>query len=246
MPGAFEVAGGTVAGREHVAAGRNNQDAFCWSAAAEATVAVVADGCSSGPHSEVGAQVGARLLTAALRDRALRFEVEDPARVLEDIRIDVLAQLRALAQAMGGRLSQVVSDYFLFTSLGFVVGPQTATVFGIGDGVVGINGGLRRLTAPRNEPAYLGYGLVDSSFADEDVRFVVYDQRPAAEAQVILVGTDGVGDLAEAGDGAIAEFWTSDRFFANPYVAGRRLTQWKRTVSLPDDTTLVVARRGRG
>jgi hypothetical protein len=243
MYGAFEIAGGSVAGREHVAAGRNNQDAFCWSAAAEATVAVVADGCGSGRHSEVGAQIGARLLTSALRDRAVRFETEKAEDVLESVRLDVLAQLRVLANAMGGSLSQVVSDYFLFTTLGFVIGRRAATVFGIGDGVVCVNGGMRRLVAAGNEPAYLGYGLTSSTLADDDLRFVVYDHRPAAEARSVLVGTDGTFELADSGEAAVAEFWTADRFFSNPYIVGRRLSQWKRVIALPDDTTLVVARR---
>jgi protein phosphatase 2C-like protein len=243
MQGAFEIAGGSVTGREHVAAGRNNQDAFCWSAAAEATVAVVADGCGSGRYSEVGAQVGARLLTAALREQAVRFETEKAEDVLERIRLDVLAQLRVLANAMGGSLSQVVGDYFLFTTLGFVIGPQTATVFGIGDGVVCVNGRIRKLVAARNEPAYLGYGLTSSTFTDDDLRFVVYERLPADEARTLLVGTDGAFELAESGEAAVAEFWTSDRFFSNPYIVGRRLSQWKRVIALPDDTTLVVARR---
>lgn len=242
----FEVAGGSVTGREHVAAGRNNQDAFCWSAAGEATVAVVADGCGSGRHSEVGAQVGARLLTSALREQAARFEAEKAADVLERIRLDVLAQLRVLANAMGGSLSQVVSEYFLFTTLGFVVGPQTTTVFGIGDGIVCVNGRVRKLEAARNEPAYLGYGLTSSTFADADLRFVVYEQQPTADTRTLLVGTDGVGDLPDQGEAALAELWTADRFFANPYIVGRRLAQWKRVAGLPDDTTLVVARRARG
>ena len=45
---------GTHIGREHVRIGRNNQDGVFTSP----QVAVVTDGCSSQPQSEVGAQLG--------------------------------------------------------------------------------------------------------------------------------------------------------------------------------------------
>jgi Protein phosphatase 2C len=240
----LEIAGGTVTGREHVAIGRNNQDAFCWSATPEATVAIVADGCGSGTHSEVGAQVGARLLTEALRACAGRFDDETPAAVLERVRLDVLAQLRVLATAMGGRFRQVVGEYFLFTALGFVVTPRCAVAFGIGDGVVSVNGDLKTLVAPDNAPPYLGYGLVPSSLDEKTLPFVVHAMLPTAEVESLLVGTDGVGEVPD-----LTRFWRDDRFYANPYNVGRRLVQLNRAHRpglLPDDTTLIVARpRGR-
>jgi hypothetical protein len=239
----FQIAGGTVTGREHVALGRNNQDAFCWSAAPEATVAVVADGCGSGRYSEVGAHLGARLVAESLRARAARFDEEPPADVLERVRLDVLARLRILATAMGGRFNQVVSDYFLFTTLAFVVTPRTATVFGIGDGVFGVNGATSTLTAADNAPPYLGYGLAASHLGDDLLPFVIHVQRPAVDVHSLLVATDGAAEIP-----ALSEFWEGDRYFANPYNVGRRLVQLNRQVRpglLPDDTTLVVWRRGQ-
>lgn len=239
----FEIAGGSVTGREHVAVGRNNQDAFCWSRTAEAVVAVVADGCGSGRHSEVGAQLGARLLTEALRARAASLDDAPLEEGLERVRLDMLAQLRVLGNAMGGSFSQVVSDYFLFTLLAFVVTPRTTTVFGIGDGVVTLDGEVSRLEAPGNAPDYLGYGLVSSDRGGGASRFLVHARRPTADVRHLLIATDGAGEIPD-----LAEFWTSDRYFANPYTVGRRLVQMNRAVRpglLPDDTTLVVARPAR-
>jgi hypothetical protein len=248
----FEIAGGSVIGRDHVRLGRNNQDAFCWSATPDAMVALVADGCGSGRYSEVGAQLGARLLVQAIRERSGAFDEEAPDAVLECARQDVLARLGELVRGMGGRPSQVVSDYWLFTSLGFVVTSRTFVVFGVGDGVVVVNGQTRVLTAANNEPAYLGYGLTGSSFAEEALRFTVFDRGAADDVTSLLVGTDGAGELGAA---ALAELWEGDRYFANPYNVGRRLTQWSRraahatdgapTIALPDDTTVVVLRRGK-
>ena len=67
MNGEFEIAAGTVSGRDHRQAGKNNHDAYVFSSDASGTVAVVCDGCGSGRHSEVGAKIGARLVAGALR-----------------------------------------------------------------------------------------------------------------------------------------------------------------------------------
>jgi serine/threonine protein phosphatase PrpC len=59
----FEIAGGSITGQAHVAARRNNQDAFAWEMNGGGLVAVVCDGCGTAPHSEAGSQLGARLVT---------------------------------------------------------------------------------------------------------------------------------------------------------------------------------------
>jgi len=57
----FDIAAASVIGREHARAGRNNQDALSLLAQGEVLAAVVADGCGSGAHSEVGAQIAQRI-----------------------------------------------------------------------------------------------------------------------------------------------------------------------------------------
>ncbi len=54
----FQIAAGSVTGQRHLAARRNNQDAFAWWSGRDGLVAVVCDGCSGGAHSEVGAKLG--------------------------------------------------------------------------------------------------------------------------------------------------------------------------------------------
>ena len=62
----FEIAVGTVIGRDHRVSGKNNQDAFCCLMADHLIVAVVCDGCGSSPHSEVGAKIGAKIIAAEI------------------------------------------------------------------------------------------------------------------------------------------------------------------------------------
>jgi hypothetical protein len=264
----FELAAGSVGGREHVLGGRNNQDAVCTFSSAETTIAVVADGCSSARHSEVGAKIGTRIAASALVQQTRNLPEWPAECVLEHVRLDVLASLRALAEAMGGDFQQVIADHFLFTLVGACVTSERTYVFAFGDGVVAINGTIEILTSPENRPSCLAYGLLDAPPAD--TRFAMLRALPTRELQTLLVGTDGVADLAAAAErclpgreeriGPLAQFWERDAYFANPAAVGRRLTLANRESSradwaarrvvrehgvLPDDTTLVAIRRRR-
>jgi hypothetical protein len=267
-PSSLEIAAGSVTGRAHTRAGRCNQDAYAWASAGGATVAVVCDGCSSGAHSEVGAQLGARLVVEALL-RQLGGEATTTAcqpELLERARQDVLAQLRLLASAMGGSFSRTIADYFLFTVIGAVVEPDRAWVFALGDGLVVVDGERLELGPyPGNEPPYLAYALLDG--APHDLGLQVLRQLPSGERATLLLGSDGALDLEAAAHrrvpgraelvGPLSSFWTSERYFRNPDAVRRRLAVLNRDVArviapgdrereaglLPDDTTLVVLRR---
>jgi serine/threonine protein phosphatase PrpC len=64
----LEYAIGSIIGRNHVLAGKNNQDAYRIVSNEKFIIAVVCDGCGSGKHSEVGAKLGARLVINAIAD----------------------------------------------------------------------------------------------------------------------------------------------------------------------------------
>ena len=113
----FELAAGSIRGREHLRLGRNNQDAYAILSNEQYTVAVVCDGCGSGQHSEVGAQIGARLtiesLTRALSSQLGKDNSISSDALLEQVRQDLLRQIDNLAQTMGGNWLQTLKDYFL-------------------------------------------------------------------------------------------------------------------------------------
>jgi len=241
----FEIAGGSVPGRTHVVAGRNNQDAFGWAADDDGLVAVVCDGCGSAPHSEVGARLGARLFVHAAA-RLLRSPLE--ARdLLEQVSQDVLANLRVLARQMGDAAGFVrtVRDHFLFTIVGLLVTARGATTFCLGDGLLVVNGRRTRLGPfPDNQPPYLGYRLlsdlpeVPERALVPSLSLEVHTTMPVDAVQSIVLATDGAADLD-------ATFWDDDRFFTNADMVRRRLAVLNRAPGggLDDDTTLVVVRR---
>ncbi|MBX7221744.1 MAG: protein phosphatase 2C domain-containing protein [Blastocatellia bacterium] len=279
MKSMFESASGTIIGFSHLQAGKNNQDAFFLISENRFTVAVACDGCSSGVHSEVGAALGARLVATQVERTLLRQfngtgkkPIQLTVDILERIRLDVLAEVRVLVNAMGGSFSQTVSDYFLFTVVGVVVTPALTTIFSLGDGFVSINGDVESLGPfPGNAPPYLGYGLTGSSLEEtnpDGLKFRIVRQLPTEVVKSVVIGTDGVADLLQLAEkqlpgktepvGPVSQFWEEDRYFENPDALRRRLAQintefrrpdWenrrmeRQAGLLQDDTTLVVLRR---
>ncbi len=256
----FQVAGGSVAGTAHVRAGVNDQDAFFWAASGDALVAFVCDGCGSGKASEVGARLGARLLARAALERIAAGAEPPSHRLWEEVRRDVLARIATLGQAIAepgpGGTARAIAEHFLFTLVGVAISPAGVATVSLGDGVIALNGEVRRLGPfEGNEPPYLAYGLLG-----RDLPIRVHDAVFPEEVRSVLVGTDGVFDLLEKGNdarlGLVSSFWTEDRYFRNADAVRRRLALANReTVAvedgrivrtpglLPDDTTLVVLRR---
>lgn len=280
LVGDFQIAGGSVRGSSHIAIDKSSQDAYVWRFFPDYIIAVVCDGCGSGRHSEVGAKIGARLIAKAIEenyklfmDQPINlFKPEPPYPFWDRVKQDVLAQLRVLAKAMGGSLSQTVTDYFLFTTVGFLVTPIGTVTFSIGDGVFVVNGEVKPVGPfPNNEPPYIAYHLTGSRVLDANPElgdFQVHHLLKTDEVQSILIGCDGVVDFIKAENnkvpgkeklvGPISQFYEEDRFFKNPDMVRRTLAivnkpsqkiDWDGRIIkrekglLIDDTTLIVVRR---
>ncbi len=264
-PVPFDFAAGSVTGRAHLAAGRGSQDAVASRFGSRSLVAVVADGCGSGEHSEVGAALGARLVVEALGRRVDEGEKLDDAALWPALRDEVLGALSPLLSPLGGTRAEVVSELFLFTLVGFAITEGEGAVFACGDGVYAIDGEATVLGPfARNEPPYLGYGLLGPS--DRSQLEVVRRFDPA-RIDWVLAGTDGAADLhglagrslpgSDELVGPLSSF-AADRFFTNKDALRRRLALVNREVTRPDwparrlgrepgllhdDTTLAIARR---
>jgi hypothetical protein len=268
----FEVAGGTVAGRDHSRVGKNSHDAYSWHHG-QITVAVVCDGCGSSEHSEVGAKLGTKIVV----NKILRYYLQDPKSFeaaternvgLDRVKRSTLTEIQSIVDSMAGKFSENVAEYFLFTIIGAILdeGAGKAYIFGCGDGVYYLNDWPTIITAPGNAPGYLSYNLVDTKDAPPDLKMLW--SGPTDKVKSILLGTDGVPDLATAFDacipgkeekiGPISQFWEKDGFFKNPFSIGHRLALINRSISrvdwekkalseahgpLRDDTTLIAIRR---
>jgi hypothetical protein len=235
MQALFEVASGSIAGSYHRSIGKNNQDAYGSTSTEKATIAVVCDGCGSGEHSEVGAKLGVRLAVEAI---ASHLSDRVDAEFWEKLKLDLLGQLRDLAESLGGgncNASQTVNDYLLFTIVGAIATPMETVTFSIGDGVIAVNGKIARIGPfADNAPPYLAYGL----YCPDAVGFQVCDRLPTEEVRSIPIGTDGLGDLIAAElrnlpgkqekVGGISQFCQEERYFTNPDAIRRRLSLMPR------------------
>jgi len=253
----FEVACGSVIGKDHISngkvlVGRNNQDAYAVRQTDDLIVAIVCDGCGSGKHSEVGAWLGANMIASALTSRAGRSG--EFRAVLERVRRDVLAIIRTQANILGGSFSRVINDYFLFTIVGVIIDGFAAHVFSIGDGAYA----LRFVTGspdefcslgpfPDNSPPYLAYDLVETSIDPVLLRFNMERSLAVGAVDGVVIGSDGLYDLegafgalipgSEERVGLFEQFWDDDNYFTNPEALGRKLRRMNSDVVRVDKTT---------
>jgi hypothetical protein len=253
----FDIAGGSVAGRSHALSGRCNQDAYALRADGDCLVAAVCDGCGSGAHSEVGAQLGARLVTALLVRRLAAGASLADASSWDALRTDVLEALRPAAIAAGEPMAKTVSDLLLFTIVGVAISGDSGAVFAAGDGFAAIDGEICQLGPfPGNAPPYLGYGLLDGAPAPG---FSIVRTFAANDVRHVLIGTDGAAALADIDGGRmLRDLWENDRHFENRDALRRTLALHNREETRPiwaerrferkrglfeDDATVVIVRR---
>lgn len=256
----FACASASLIGADHRSPlkEKNGQDAVfldrvTTSTFGEVQICLVADGCGSGLHSEVGAKLGVRLLGSALARQLARASVssEPPRhqfdRILDAARQDVLARLRILAQDMGGSFSMTVNDYFLFTIVGALITDSHSLFFSRGDGLVVVNGEeiwIQPLEG--NAPVYLSYGLVETSLAKRphELAFEIHRVVETAQLNHFLIATDGARFLSDAARlpmpgkkelvGPLCDLWETDRYFHNADALRRRLSLVNRPHVEPD------------
>ncbi len=271
----FELAQGGVTGKDHRPLATGSQDSSAYLIAPESLIAVICDGCGSEPHSEIGAQLGAKLFVQSLaKQLSIDLSSEEGARrILNRARDGTLRLISLLADNMGPSFIKIINNYFLFTMVGVVVYRDTALFFSFGDGVIVINGEVIQLGPfPDNKPPYMGYHLIkdqlETSLPPDYLTFRIHRIMPIEQLNHCLIATDGLHHFMAAAEkrlpgkielvGSVDQFWTQDKFFANPDMVRRRLFLANREVvtispsgsslhrelgHLDDDATLIVVRR---
>lgn len=249
----FVTFGGSFPGKEHLRCARNNQDGWAVADEGDVLVAVVTDGCGSGAHSEVGAQLGARFLARRLPD-LWRAHRDQPG-------LDGLAALArhanaALADALGGALASIagappppalLADVGLFTWLAAIVDEERWAVMGLGDGAFVLDGEVTLLdSGPDNAPDYAAYRLVDDALLDGpvDLDGQLFACGLTDALDSLIVASDGLHDLARDDARRVGALALDDKAANNPSLLNKRL-RVATTVDglLSDDTTLAVIRR---
>ena len=259
----WQLAAGSTIGRSHRVSGRNNQDAWYYQQSDDKFVAVVADGCSGGRFSEVGARLAVSTLTASLYVQLVSGEPID----WHAAERTLLSQIDVVARGCAEPYAVAIESYFLFTVVAVVSTPELTQVYACGDGLVVVNDDVYPL-GPflGNQPPYLAYQLIpDSVSIDADtVKLTKVWSGRTDVVDHLMIGSDGLDDLISQADalrpgldqpvGPIAQFWQSDRYFrGNPELVSRELKlvgrDWPLRDPHPgllsDDTTLIAIRRAR-
>jgi hypothetical protein len=167
----------------------------------------------------------------------------------------VLHRLRAFADPLGDDLTLVVSDYLLFTVVGVAITHELAFAFGLGDGVISLNGRARVLGPfADNAPPYLGYGLFDSESGGTGVgsrQLELVDWADGGSFESAAIATDGARALIAPTpeDGRVSDWCArttaDDRVFVNGDFLRRRLAQLGRDSTRVDwDERRVIRQRG--
>lgn len=280
----LQSAHGTIVGRNHLAVGKvligkNNQDATAIfrrrALRPDATsrtdwfVGVICDGCGSGDHSELGAQLGARLMARSFLEQIIHDYRPSHPRFMEFTRLEIQSQLHAMAMAVGGNLKQFVEDALLFSTIGVIYMDGYYWVFSLGDGILVANGQIVAPKYENNAPPYLMYSITGSSLPPEALQFQIIAEGHLAEGQGLMIGSDGLLDVVKS-EGKklpgsddtvinVESFIHNDDFYNNADAVTRYLRRMNgeatRVVDgrlqrefglLPDDTTLLMIRNAGG
>jgi hypothetical protein len=236
----FAVTAGSVTGRDHLRVRRDGQDGFATVANDEVTAAIVTDGCSSGRASEVGARLGAVWLAELC---ARGFVGQAPDTFARSVTGALIERLRHVVCSFADDKSvdpRVVGDMFLFGFIAAVVTHEHAIVFGVGDGVVWVDGRTTVIDpGPDNAPTYAAYALLGAEIAPN-----ILHLGRADDVESIAVATDGAAELLARGStSSFEEVVGERRLFENPSLLRKRLLVLSDRGQLWDDATIGIVRR---
>ncbi len=238
----FEVATGTVVGRDHRKIGKNNQDAYYLRVNQDSIIGIVSDGCGSAKYSEVGAHLLVKLCGNTLNRylELLQSCIDSNKRLANYwklIQRKMLLELSKIALALGSDIKRVISDYLLATVLGFVMTQEKTIFFSIGDGEAYLNGHLFKFGSfPNNAPPYFAFLLLDKNsrpFCDSMLNFSIDKIVETEKVKTLLMGTDGIEELRKRAKdnipgkktvvGDVGEWWINDKYFSNKDAIRRQL-----------------------
>ena len=258
----YQTSTGTITGRAHLGSanllvGQSNQDSYMvtrrTSRRGDYLLACVADGCSSGEHSEFGAILGTRLM-ASIVDSAWNegmFENAEATawRVISDKLTDRLRQtvrvvLGKRVPPSDAELLQFTEEHMLFTLLGALVTNDKTYLFAAGDGLFLLNGRVIEIGPfENNAPPYIGYNLLAGDRKEHGLSIELIEKIDTSDLESIVVATDGAQALVSKQEsclpgktekvGPIEKLWSDPRFFDGSGQATdcRLLTNWLRLLN---------------
>lgn len=200
----FAYAHGSVQGSRHYALGMNNQDSFATALTETLSIGVVTDGCSRsgayGSHTEVGAQIGATLLVATIKQYEASFDKTDTRLWLEKVYTTLTEKIRSLLVLIAAD-AEWIKNHWEFSIIGYVISEEKTVIFSCGDGIYSINGERKVIGPfPNNEPPYLLFSLFKEPPPTIDpsaLTFTILEEYTTSMVEELWIATDGVEYLYE-------------------------------------------------
>lgn len=269
----FEVMSGSTTGRDHrtVIPPTLNQDRVLTRATSALIVACFSDGCSSGEHSCVGAELTVNTLMTAIVSRhksGKPFDEKWFKRLYWHL-VETLWEnsSRYLAETDRGdedKLLDVILSHMLATAGGCIVDRENVYLFGVPE-VWGILNG-DQFNWPAAKKDYAPYPAMAYHHKGEP-HFGAFrvEVSPTADLRTLMMGTDGVERLFQVCDvlsltvpgtetpvGTTGQLFSRDDFYTDPKACsgwlnslaeGREVGEEFFPGYLGDDTTLFGLRR---
>lgn len=258
----FEYCAGSVIGSNHKIFGKNNQDAYQIIDKDNLLIAMVCDGCGSGPYSEVGVQLGSKHLIHDIEYHFLYTLNDVLDKVFNDILHSFLFTLDSFIPCYPtGQLMKFINDYLLFTINGCIITEKELITFRIGDGYRKIKTSYGSAICENlnnnleNKPDYIAYNLLPNSLDKYKFDIKVY---PIEKINSIVIGTDGCRNDLYTID---FDIFLQNKYYKNPDLLRRYLFMHNKSTSkeiwegstlvgneikhgpLTDDCTIVAIRR---
>lgn len=241
----FKFAAGTCIGSDHHRAMKNSQDAISLlNLNDDTTIGIVADGCGSCKHSEVGAKYAVEFIQRQFQNyykyaNSKEFILTDV--ILLYIRDRLIQDLKSLKV----KFESEFNEYFLFTIVGFLTNSiGELLIFHEGDGYYEVNG-ESFVIEQNNRPSYLAYN-VNSQVSELTIR-----KFNIENVNNFLISTDGIDYYKQRYN--VDEFYNPE-IFDNPQSLSRYLKVLnqpsiklkdgeisKSGYKLHDDISLIVA-----
>jgi len=231
---------GQIIGRDHIQRQVNCQDGLAiregWVGGQKFAVGVVTDGCGSGKHSEIGAQIFGQYVAELLYEYVdfLRFSPHCWSVVSANIYKNTVMQMQTRFPLPLSKY--VIENYLLFTVIGFIACGENLYWLKKGDGriVYRDSGGEmcdRDTEDYDNMPPYIAYELVDPNdlHMDFESGFKI-GQEVLSEGSKFMISTDGLEE----------EF--VDQVWEKPNRKLQRFlnVQSNKHKKLADDTSVIV------
>jgi hypothetical protein len=240
----WKIAGASVTGTRHQAAGQPGQDASAWLADGNLTCLAVADGAGSRPLSGQGSALAVQSALTAAAAQAGRPDPGGPQAWLRAAFARAREDIDRLARDQG----RPAGDYA--TTLGVVILTEDLVCVGqVGDTIVVVRrDGAFETVAPDQQPEYVNEtSFVTGPGALEAARMTVL---PAAGVNAVFLSTDGLrfkilGDLFTAAP--FSPFFDDlSAYLHGPGATGEAIGQFLAGLTddqSGDDKTLVAAVR---